>query len=470
MKFRWVILASSALLAAAGPINPYQVVIGTTAGTLAAGNDSRFSAPTITGGSINGTPIGSSAPSTGSFSTLNATGGGTLANETLTSPTINSSTINSSTITNMTENNTGQMYQNNGAHIFRYGDRAFIGAASDNPANSNRSQTPTDWLTALMQSTPIGGYPVYGAQTASLSRYGAIGLLGASQASDSQAQSGLLGYTPAAIGVAAWGINDDTTTGSTAVSAWGFYGEGWAKGSSYRPAFAAEFEADRFGTLPTGTTNPYATNVGGGAYGLQIGSGGGQSSGTVDAQGAIVVVSNPNAYQTGLTFGSTAITGTNGNDNGYGEAIGLAKNQAIAWHTPETTGGVTGGTTGALIRSTVTLGADASRMEFQNAGVVFSNASGLQIFSISNSSGPTNTLQIQSGASTQAAGIYVIEGSGGSANLGLYPASGGELILSSSVTPTSTTAALIPAYGFMHINVNGTEMRIPLFSPTQAGG
>jgi hypothetical protein len=42
--------------------------------------------------------------------------------------------------------------------------------------------------------------------------------------------------------------------------------------------------------------------------------------------------------------------------------------------------------------------------------------------------------------------------------------------LTSTLTNTSTTAALIPAYGFLHINVNGTDMRIPMFSPTQAGG
>lgn len=48
--------------------------VGTTAGTVAAGNDSRFTAPKIIGGTIDGAPIGASNPSSGGFTALNVSG------------------------------------------------------------------------------------------------------------------------------------------------------------------------------------------------------------------------------------------------------------------------------------------------------------------------------------------------------------------------------------------------------------
>jgi hypothetical protein len=108
-------------------------------------------------------------------------------------------------------------------------------------------------------------------------------------------------------------------------------------------------------------------------------------------------------------------------------------------------------------------------MSFTDAAVTFNNAAGSTLLSIVNASTITNYLEIETGNGPQAAGIYVVEGSSGSANLGLFPASGGELQISSAVTATGATAAAVPAYGFLHINVNGTECRVPLFSATQAG-
>jgi hypothetical protein len=375
----------------------------------------------------------------------------------------------------VTSSNTGQFYQNNNANVFRFADRTLLGAAASNPANSTRTTTPTDWLSSMMAATPVGPYATYGAQTASLARYGSIGFLGASRSSDAYSNSSLLGYTPAPIGIASWGVNDSTA--STTLNAWAYYGEAWREtGVNIQPTFGMELEAVNFGGTPTGYTTPYQTNVGGGVYGLQRGSGGGQSTtGSTpvgNGEAVMSVVANPTPWRGGIVFGATSLLGTTGTtgDTGYAEAISLGKNQAIAWHTPETVSGAPGFNTGGFIRSTVTLGADASRMEFQNSGIIFSNTTGLPIFSVLTNATPTNTLEIQSGATTQAAGLYVLEGSGGSANLGLYPASGGELQVTSASTTTGATAAVVPAYGFLHMNVNGSEVRIPLYSPSQAGG
>ncbi|WP_249202299.1 hypothetical protein [Gluconobacter kondonii] len=83
---------------------------------------------------------------------------------------------------------------------------------------------------------------------------------------------------------------------------------------------------------------------------------------------------------------------------------------------------------------------------------------------------PTNALQVQAGAGTQAAGLYVQEGTGGSGNLGLFPASGGELQITSPVTGTGGTMPTVANGGFLHINVNGADYRIPLMAPDQVGG
>jgi hypothetical protein len=364
----------------------------------------------------------------------------------------------------------GGFYQDAGATVARWYDRMLMGAAADNPAHTNRAATPTDWLSTAMAATTVGAWATWGAQGAALARYGTIGFLGGSRTSDAYASSALLGYTPSSIGVAAWVINDDTQSPTT-TTGYAFYGEAWRmSGASYKPVFGLELEAVNFGNDITEPPNPYTTNQGGGAYCVQLGSGGGQTSGTTNASGCIIIVDNPNAFHAGLVVGATALVGTNGNDSGYGAAVSLAKNQALEWHTPEVVATVAGHNVGAFIRSTVAAVANGVRQEFEDNAVVFSNISGLPVFNIQSIASPTNILQVQAGTGAQAAGIYVQEGAGGSPNLGLFPATGGELQLTSPVTNAGGTITATAAGGFLHININGSDYRIPLLTPAQAGG
>jgi hypothetical protein len=87
--------------------------------------NSALAAPSITGGSINGAPIGSIAPNTGAFTTLSASGAATLHGVTMPS--------------------TGQFYQNIGATVSRVSDRLFVGPAALNNGTNVASQP--DWLT-----------------------------------------------------------------------------------------------------------------------------------------------------------------------------------------------------------------------------------------------------------------------------------------------------------------------------------
>ncbi len=329
---------------------------------------------------------------------------------------------------------TTHFYADQGALVGRIGDRLLIGAASDNPAQANRDATPRDWLSTVMAGTSIGAYATWGAQTASLARFGTISILGGSRSSDAHASNALLGYTPASIGVASWGVNDDTTN-PTSTNAWAFYGEAWRMaGVNYQPTFGMELECVNFGGLPTGVSNPYQVNVGGGTYALQLGAGGGQTSGTYDASAVMTVVRNPNAYQMGIVFGANSLTGTTGSasDTGYASAVVLGRNQGIEWHTPETSGGVVGLNAGAIFRSTIALAANAMHLEFQDSGLVLSTPSGAGLWAAAVVPSPTSYIQQQAGTGTAGPQINVF-GAAANVDLNLNPRGTGSLKVNGNI-------------------------------------
>lgn len=363
----------------------------------------------------------------------------------------------------------GAFYQDEGATVNRFADRLLVGDAAKNPTLSDREKSSrNDWLSETMARTSIGPWALQGAQFASVAQFGSSAIVAGSRTSDAKNAPDTLGFQPSSIGVSSWAVSDDTTNPTT-TTAYAFYGEGWRlAGVNYQPTFCMELEAVNFGGPVVGASTPYSVNVGGGVYGIQLGVGGGQTSGTSDAAAGLTFVSNPDRWQSGIVFGATSLVGTDGEDNGYASAVVLARNQGIEWHAPAE-GGKDGGV-GAFVRSTVSERATGVRQEFVNNGVYFGNISGNSIFSIKSTSNPNNTLQIQPGEGQQAAGIYVQEGTQGSGNLGLYPAAGGELQITS---PVSNVGGALPAQaggGFLHFNVNGTDYRIPLLTVEQTGG
>lgn len=363
----------------------------------------------------------------------------------------------------------GAFYADAGARISRYGDRMFIGAASSYPAETSREVTPQDWLSTVMATTSIGPWAMQCAQGASLARFGSSGFVTGSRTSDATAASSALGFIPSSIGMASWGVADDTTNPTTA-TAYAYYGECWRmSGVDYQPSFGMELEAVNLGGDASGQSTPFHPNCGGGTYGIQLGAGGGQTSGSSDAEAGIVFVKNPSSFKTGMIFGSGSLSGTDGTDSGYGAAISMARNHGIQWQTPETVDNVQGVNTGGMIYSTVETAASGSRIQFLDSVLAFENATGNAVFTVGISDTVTNSLQAQAGAGTQAAGIYVQEGEGGSPNLGLYPGTDGELQITS---PVSGAGAALPATaggGFLHININGTDYRLPLMTVDQAG-
>ncbi|MGY8607007.1 hypothetical protein ACTVH1_15140 [Gluconobacter cerinus] len=365
----------------------------------------------------------------------------------------------------------GAFYQDKGAKISRFADRVLIGDAAANPGLSDReAASKNEWLSQTMGATSIGPWALQDAQCASVAQFGNSAFVAASRTSDAKTAPETLGFQPSTIGVASWGVADDTSAPTT-TTAYAYYGEAWRlAGVNYQPTFVMELEAVNLGGLAIGQSTPYAPNVGGGVYGIQLGAGGGQTSGTSDAAAGVVFVSNPDAWQVGIVFGATALSGTNGTDNGYASALSLARNHALEWHTPEVVSGVSGGNVGAFVRSTVTERSKGVRQDFVDNGILFSNIEGQTLFSVASAVAPNNTLQVQPGAGTQAAGLYVQSGENGSSNLGLFPEEGGQLQISSPVTNAAGTLPATVGGGFLHISVNGTDYRIPLMTPEQAGG
>ncbi|WP_336762031.1 hypothetical protein [Asaia sp. VD9] len=364
----------------------------------------------------------------------------------------------------------GEFFAEEGAKVSRYGDRFFIGAASDYPALNTRDVAQQDWLSALMATTSIGPWALENAQAASLSRFGNSAFVAGSRTSDAMNSRDKLGHVPSTIGVASWGVADDTTN-PTLATAYAYYGEAWRMpGVNYQPSFVMELEAVNLGGAAAGMSTPYHPNCGGGTYAIQIGAGGGQTEETADCEAGIVFVSNPDSWKTGILFGNTAIAGTNGDDHGYGNAISMARNQGIEWRTPETREYVQGLDAGAMLFSTVEKTANGQRIQFSDDGLLVTNMTGDLLFSISPNARPTNTLNIQAGSGLAAAGLYVQRGENGSANLGLYPAPGGEIQMSSPVASPGAAVPAEAAGGFLHLNVNGKDYRVPLFTVEQVGG
>ncbi|WP_336947499.1 hypothetical protein [Asaia sp. HN010] len=364
----------------------------------------------------------------------------------------------------------GVFFADDGATVGRLGDRLFTGAAADNQGQRNRDATRNDWLSQIMGSTSIGAWGTWTSKFAAISRFGAIGITGASRTSDSQKQSSYMGFVPLAIGVAAWGVADEPQNPTTA-TAYAYYGEGWRMaGVNYQPSFVMELETVNMGGAAAGMSTPYHPNCGGGTYAIQIGSGGGQTEGSSDAEAGIVFVRNSSRHKSGIIFANDSLAGTDGTD-GYGTAMTMGARQGIEWRTGETRENVQGLDSGGMLFSTVSQTKKGQRLQFSDDGVLITNMSGQLIFSISPNPAPTNTLNIQAGSGLAAAGLYVQPGTNGSSNLGLYPGPGGELQIASPVTDQGALLSRNDQPIFwLHINVNGRSLRLPLFTPEQAGG
>lgn len=221
---------------------------------------------------------------------------------------------------------TGLFYQSDGATINRFNDRLFVGDATNNAGNAGG----TDWLSLLVS------WSVQTAQAAITSPQGTIALAVGSQTKD-YATSGL-GADADAIGLGAWAMHNVVSTDY--LSAWALYGEARMYPGTTGATFGAEIEIMNVTGADSDQTTPYAqiTNSSPMTGGIWLGSGGDAPVYGLTAYAASVGIGLINngggTFKTGLSFGATAIAGTNGNDSKQGEAIALAKGHVIRWYSP----------------------------------------------------------------------------------------------------------------------------------------
>jgi len=234
-------------------------------------------------------------------------------------------------------------------NIHRLRDRLFVGEGTKSSGNKFPSSAET-WLTTILDN-----YFERGAQTLSVSTFGQSGIVGASRTSEQDAHN----YGTAAIGVVGVVVNDRT---SGAGIGWGGY-----------------FEANRQSSVPSGqgtvfgtevavknrnndvTNGPYNKLPGGSTIGDWFAGGGDASYNGAPANPstcAILIGKNATTWNKGIVIEALGITGTDG-VTGTGTAISMAKGHVIEWQ-------VTGGFTGAAIRSDVTSSA-------QRTGFIFNN-------------------------------------------------------------------------------------------------
>lgn len=253
---------------------------------------------------------------------------------------------------------TGKFYQNNGAVISRLNDRLFVGGATAN--DGDNPNVAKDWLTDIVS------WAVFTAQAAVESISGQIAITAGSQTLQSPASG--LGSSADAIGVAAWGINNITTQNLTA---WAYYAEARRYPSVTGATFGMEVEIMNVSGNNSLASTPYAQITTGLTAGLWVGSGGDAPAyglTAMDATIGLAFINNFGTFLTGISFGATAIQGTNGKDGNTGEAIALATGHVIRWYTPS-------GSAGPFIYSSQTA-AGAPGLIFTNGSVEITGGSG----------------------------------------------------------------------------------------------
>lgn len=221
----------------------------------------------------------------------------------------------------------------------RIGGRLFVGAACTNSGDFVLGPAPTytpygstvkDWLDAYEGSlTAVPGYRTCMSQLASLSKNGAIGVLGGTRTSDNTT----FNQAQFALAVVGEGINDNTTSQQ---SCGGVYGVGFRQPDAGvgMVTAGAEFSIANLDGTRIDQITPYQFLPATGATLGMIISGGAAASnlGTpvYTAGAGLVILNNAANFNAGIVIDRTAINGTDGT-TGTGSAIRMGNRQQIEW-------------------------------------------------------------------------------------------------------------------------------------------
>ncbi|RTM07399.1 MAG: hypothetical protein EKK31_11590 [Hyphomicrobiales bacterium] len=216
---------------------------------------------------------------------------------------------------------TGQFFQPSGANVHYLADRVMMGSAVNNKASAVSSQP--DWLTTYQIGTGRSFGFIEFAQSAVLNNSNA----NAANAFVAGAQTSGFAGTGNSIGVVTVGVNNNT---SFSTNTYGLYSEAYRASGVSGGAYGFEIDTVNYASLAA--TNPFAQATGQ-TVGIQVAAGGGLSAVGQFASSVGINFWNNNAvFDKGISFGFTAINGTNGTDGNTGEAIAMATGHAITYY------------------------------------------------------------------------------------------------------------------------------------------
>lgn len=475
-----------------------------------------LAAPTITGGSINGAPIGQTDPSSAAFTTLNVSGsttfsmplstgnGGTglssmpshgvvvgagtaspnfvlpsiasyalLSNgsaadpsfQQLTAPIISYTPSGTGAVAttvkafldSFLQYPSGQFYQNAGAKVNRIRDRLFVGPAADNLGTNAASQP--DWLTQYQLAKGRTYGFVQTSQMAVLNgNAGQDSLMGLTVGAQT---TGRPGSGSQAIGLVAMGVNNANTAQSDNAT-WAGYFEAFrdTSVSGNGGAYGIEIDTMNF-TNATPVTDPYS-QANDQTIGIQMASGGGFPGTLYPTTVGINFQNNNTTFDKGIVFGSNSITGATGT-SGSGVAIALGNGHMLQWY-----GGA--GVPTSSILSNGTTQAGGIQQIFSENTLSFNNSSAKPVFKVFGVASGVNGIQALGAATGQNVQVQAI---GDDTNIGLQltPKGSGSVVVSGPMSgaaaafTTLSASSTVSGAGFTSL----LAPYAPLASPTFTG-
>lgn len=356
--------------------------------------NSALAAPSITGGSINGAPIGNITPNTGAFTTLSASGAATLHGVTMPS--------------------TSQFYQNMGATVNRVSDRLFVGPAVLNNATNVASQP--DWLTTYQ----LAKGRTYGyVQTSQMSVLNGLASQDSLTTLVVGAQTTGRSGGSQVIAVTGMGVNNQTS-GGLGNQAWGGYFEAFRDTGTAGNGGAYGIEVDTMNYVGSAAvTDPYVQSSDQ-TVSAQLAAGGGFPGTMYPTTVGINFQNNNSTFDKGIVFGSNSITGATGT-SGSGIAIALGRGHELQWY-----GAASTPTSNILGLGTTSAGGVSQ--QFSDNLVQWMNASNAPIFGAAGVSGSAN---------------YILASNATAGNAPAFSAQGADTNISLAIAGKGTGGALL---------------------------
>ena len=316
---------------------------------------------------------------------------------------------------------TNKIFTQDGAVIYRLGDKIAVGGAT--VSDFSLPNVTKDWLSSFQVSAGLSNGAPISANLVSLTNDhagDAVGIVGGAQS---------LHFTSAstnAIANSAYVINNNA---SLATNAWAFYGEAHKTIAAPASDYGAELEVRSL--VATVTPNP---NQQGDAIGLQIGAGCGLSaSGQFDCSAAIQIVANPMKWKAGINFLAGSLVPT----SSIADAVMLPTGYRIGWF--DASNNIIGG-----IYSSVATAANATILQFSDAGTSVFNNAGQTLFNVPRVASAAN--YISAGAAVASSAPYLAAiGSDSNINLQLSPKGTGGVIVGANSTPLTKIVAYTPS-------------------------